>query len=51
MLLSHLLIAQNSNVVKKTIKYQPDTITFDTVSVYRFNFKIFVNDQELNTTE
>jgi len=40
--------AQNSTLIQKRIQFSTDTIQFDSISIYRFNFKVEVNDVELS---
>ncbi|HIP35255.1 MAG TPA: hypothetical protein EYG85_00195, partial [Crocinitomix sp.] len=39
-----------TNYINKIITYTTDTIAFDTISVYSFNFKVYVNDSLLPTS-
>ena len=48
---SNSLLAQSSLDVVKPIDYSKDTITFDSISVYQFNFKVYVDSNLLNSND
>jgi hypothetical protein len=45
------LWSQNSTEIIKIISYSNDTIKFDTLSIYAFNFKAILNGSELPTSD